>query len=114
MKKPQQIKGRIWLGRLKVTFARVGAYFGYINFVMILLTFYSVTGYKYAPLWLFLIIGVVGIIGIGMIDYFIMLSCEQAFINEQVAKHQNPIYEEIMLIKKEAKEIKEEIKKWKK
>lgn len=113
MKKLRQVRGRIWLGRLKVTYARVGAYFGYINFVMILLTFYSVTGYKYAPLWLFLIAGVAGIIGVGMIDYFIMLPCETVFSNEQVAKHQNPIFEEILLIKKEVREIKKEIKEWK-
>ena len=111
MKKLRQVRGRIWLGRLKITFARVGVYFGYVNFVMILLTFYSVTGYKYASIWLFLVAGVFGIIGIGMIDYFIMLPCETAFSNEQVAKHQNPIYEEIMLIKKDVEEIKEEIKK---
>ena len=98
-----QVTGKIWLGRFKVTFARVGAYLGYVNFLMLLLTFYSVTGYKYASLEIFLVVAGVGFIIIGAIDYFIMLPSEQAFTNEQFVKHQNPIYDEI-------KEIKEMLK----
>ena len=103
----KQITGRIWLGRLKVTFSRVGAYFGYVNFLLILMTFYSVTGYKYAPLWLFLISACFGIIVIGAIDYFVMLPSEQAFANQQSVRHQNPIYEDVKDIKKYIEEQKD-------
>ena len=87
--------GRIWLGRVKVIFSRVGTYFGYVNFLLLLMTFYSVTGYKYAPLWLFIIGACFGIIVIGVIDYFVMLPSELAFANQQFVRHQNPIYDEI-------------------
>lgn len=109
MKQPRQIKGRIGIGRLKVTFGRIGTYVGYVNFTMLLLTFYSIKGHEYAPLWVYLIIALIGIIILGAFDYFIMLPCEQAFGNEQVAKHQNPIYEEIKDISKEIKNIKEKL-----
>lgn len=95
MKIPRQIKGRIWLGRMKVVFSRIGAYVSYINFLILVLTFYTIRGYKYASLEMFLMFAVVGIIVLSMFDYFIMLPCEQAFGNEQAAKHQNPIYEKI-------------------
>ena len=88
-----QIKGRIWVGRLKVTFSRIGAYMGYINFLVLLLTFYTVKGHEYAPLQSFTVLAAVGIIVIGAVDFFIVLPSEQAFLNEQVAKHQNPMYE---------------------
>ena len=107
MKQPRQIRGRIGIGRAKVTFARIGSYVGYINFMMLLLTFYSIKGYEYAPLWIYLIIALIGIITLGAIDYFVMLPCETAFGNEQWAKHQNPIYEEVKAISKEIKNIKE-------
>jgi len=102
----KQITGRIWLGRLKVTFSRVGAYFGYINFLLLLMTFYSVTGYKYAPLWLFIIGACFGIIVVGAIDYFVMLPSELAFANQQSVRHQNPIYDEIKKINEVIKEKK--------
>ena len=98
-----QVTGKIWVGRFKVTFARVGAYMSYVNFVMLLLTFYSVKGHEYASLQLFSVLAGVGIIVIGAIDYFVVLPSEQAFLNEQFVKHQNPIYDEI-------KEIKEMLK----
>ena len=99
----KQITGRIWLGRLKVTFSRVGQYFSYINFLLILVTFYSITGYKYAPLWLFALVSVVGVTFIGIVDYFVVLPSEQAFMNQQFARHQNPIYDEIKEINKKLK-----------
>ena len=91
----KQTTGRIWLGRAKVTFSRVGQYFSYINFLLILITFYSVTGYEYAPLWLFVVAACVAIVSIGTIDYFVVLPSEQAFMNEQFAKHQNPLWTDI-------------------
>lgn len=94
-KPPRQISGRVWLGRLKVTFSRIGAYMGYINFLMLILTFYTVSGHKYASLETFLMFAVLCILTLGALDYFIILPSEQAFVNEQVAKHQNPMYEEI-------------------
>ena len=110
MKQLRQIKGRIGIGRAKTTFARIGSYIGYINFLILVLTFYTVKGYKYAPLEAYLIIAVIGIIITGAFDYFIMLPCETAFSNEQWVKHQNPIFEEIKLIKKEIKKLNENIK----
>ncbi len=95
----RQNKGKIWLGRLKVTFSRIGAYIGYINFLMLFLTFYSIKGYEYASLGIFLVLAGVGIVILGAFDYFVMLPSEQAFLNEQAAKHQNPIYNEIKEIK---------------
>ena len=100
MKHLHQITGKIWMGRFKVTFARVGAYIGYVNFLMLLLTFYSVSGYKYASLNIFLLFAIIGIVTLGLIDYLIVMPCEIAFTNEQIAKHQNPIYNEIKEIKK--------------
>lgn len=105
MKKPQQIKGRIWLGRLKVTFSRVGVYVSYANFLMLLLTFYAIGGHGYASLEMFLVLAGLGVVAIGAFDYFIMLPSEQAFVNEQSAKHQNPIYEEVKEIKKNLEEM---------
>jgi len=99
----KQITGRIWLGRVKVTFTRISAYFSYINFLLLIATFYGVTGYKYAPLWLFLVISIIGVVLIGTIDYFIIFPSEVSFLNQQYTRHQNPIYEEI-------KEIKEKLK----
>ena len=101
----KQIRGRIWLGRLKITFTRVGAYFGYINFLLLIMTFYSVTGYKYAPLWLFLCFAMLSMITIGIVDYFLVLPSEVAFGNQQAVRHQNPIYDEIKKIKEQLKEI---------
>lgn len=98
-KQPQPIEGRIWFGRLKVTFSRIGAYMSYVNFIMLLLTFYSVKGHEYASLQLFSVLAGVGIIVIGAVDYFIVLPSEQAFTNEQSAKHQNPVYEMVKEIK---------------
>jgi len=95
----RQITGRIWLGRLKVTFTRVSMYFSYVNFLLLIMTFYSITGYKYASLWLFALVGIVGIITMGLIDYFVMLPSEQAFMNQQFARHQNPIYEDVKYIR---------------
>lgn len=77
-----QMSGMIWIGRIKLTFTRTAAYFGYINFGLLLLTFYSVTGYKYATLPTFLIAAVATVITIGAIDYFMVLPSEQAFINQ--------------------------------
>jgi len=105
-KQPRQIKGRIWLGRLKVTFSRIGAYVSYINFLMLILTFYSVTGHRYASLETFLLLAIVGVLILGDFDYFIMLPSEVSFQNEQVAKHNNPIYDEIKVIKKKLEEVK--------
>ena len=96
---PCQIKGVIWLGRIKTTISRVSTYFGYINFGILLLTFYSVTGYKYAPLWLFLVIALILLSIIAIVDFFIILPSELAFSNQQIAKHQNPIYELVKEIK---------------
>lgn len=90
-----QMQGNIWIGRIKSTISRTASYFGYINFGMLLLTFYSVAGYKYAPLWLFFFGAIVTVILIGAIDYFMILPSEQAFINQQTARHQNPIYEKL-------------------
>jgi hypothetical protein len=101
MTKIKQITGNIHFGRAKVVFSRIGAYFGYINFLIILITFYSVKGHEYAPLWLYFIITVIGLICLGLLDYLIMMPCEIAFSNEQFVKHQNPVYDEI----KEIKEI---------
>lgn len=95
MRELRQIKGRIWLGRMKVVFSRIGAYVSYINFLILVLTFYTIKGYKYTSLEIFLMVAISGIIALGIFDYFIMLPCEQVFGNEQVAKHQNPIYEKI-------------------
>lgn len=103
----RQIKGRVWFGRLKVVFAREAAYFGYINFALMLSTFYVVKGYVYAPAWVFGVSAAAGIIIIGIFDYFIVLPSEQAFINEQVAKHQNPMYEEILKIRDDTSNSKE-------
>lgn len=100
----KQVTGVIWVGRIKTTITRAAAYFGYVNFGLLLLTFYSVAGYKYAPLWAFLLLAATTFLTIGAIDYFIVLPSEQAFVNQQIAMHQNPIYEAI-------KEIKEELKK---
>ena len=99
-----QMTGMIWVGRIKLTVTRTAAYFGYINFGLLLLTFYSVTGYKYASLSTFLIGAVATVLVIGAIDYFAVLPSEQAFINQQAARHQNPIYEEIKAIRKEMKQ----------
>ena len=97
----RQMPGTIWVGRIKSTVTRTAAYFGYINFGLLLLTFYSVTGYKYASLSTFLVAAVVTVVSIGAIDYFMVLPSEQAFINQQAARHQNPIYEEIKAIRTE-------------
>lgn len=94
----RQMDGMVWLGRLKITFVRTSAYFSYINFFMLLMTFYSVIGYKYAPLPMFLLAAAVGVLVIGMIDYFIMLPSDMCFSNQQIAKHQNPIYDEVKAI----------------
>ena len=107
----RQIKGRIWFGRAKVIFARVSTYFGYVNFLLMLSTFYVVKGYVYAPFWIFVLVAVLGIFLIGIFDYFIALPSETAFINEQAVKHQNPMYEEIMRIKEDIEILKEEEKK---
>lgn len=109
MKKIRQIKGQIWIGRLKVVFSRIGAYVSYINFTMLVLTFYTVKGHEYAPLEIFIIVAILGIIVVAAFDYLIMLPCETAFGNEQAAKHQNPIYEEVKAISKEIKGIKEKL-----
>lgn len=90
-----QMTGKIWVGRIKSTISRTSAYFGYINFGVLLLTFYSVSGYKYAPLWLFFFGAIVTVILIGAIDFFLVLPSEQAFNNQQAARHQNPIYEKL-------------------
>jgi hypothetical protein len=103
----RQIKGHIWFGRLKVVFAREAAYFGYINFALMLSTFYVVHGYVYAPAWMFGVGAVAGIIIIGMFDYFIVLPSEQAFINEQAVKHQNPMYDKIIKIEEDMQNSKE-------
>lgn len=87
--------GIVWLGRLKMTFVRTSAYFSYINFFMLLMTFYSVTGYKYAPLPMFLLVAVVAVLVIGTIDYFVILPSDMCFSNQQIAKHKNPIYDEV-------------------
>lgn len=95
----KQIEGRVWIGRTKTTFARTSTYFGYINFVMLLLTFYSVTGYRYAPLPVYVVGAVVGVIILGAVDYFIMLPSDVRFNNQQFVKHQNPIYEDVKAIR---------------
>jgi len=109
MKKPHQIKGRIWLGRMKVVFSRIGSYVSYINFLILVLTFYTIRGYKYTSLETFLLIAVSCIIALGMFDYFIVLPCEQAFGNEQAAKHQNPIYEKIKEVDTRLDDVKREL-----
>ena len=109
MKQARQIRGRIGIGRAKVTFARLGSYVGYINFTMLLLTFYSIKGHEYASLEIFIIVAIIGLISVGLFDYLVMLPCETVFSNEQTAKHQNPIYEEVKAISKEVKEIKEKL-----
>ena len=96
----KQIEGRIWFGRLKIVFTRTSAYFGYINFFLMLSTFYAVKGYQYAPFWIFVTSALVLIILIGFIDYFLILPSEQAFLNQQCVRHQNPIYDEIKEINK--------------
>lgn len=102
-----QMPGMIWVGRIKLTITRTASYFGYINFGLLLLTFYSVTGYKYATLSTFLAGAAAAVVTIGAIDYFMVLPSEQAFINQQAARHQNPIYEEIKEIRKAMKETKQ-------
>ena len=87
-----QIKGKIWLGRAKTAATRTSSYFGYINFVMIILTFYSVTGYKYAPLWAYLT-AAAALLLIAAVDFFILLPSEVSFANQQIARHQSPIYD---------------------
>lgn len=103
--KIRQIKGRIWIGRVKVTFSRIGAYISYINFLMLILTFYTVKGHEYAPLWVFILLAIIGIVGLSAFDYFFMLPCEIAFQNEQAVKHQNPIYDMLGEMRKELKEL---------
>jgi len=102
----KQICGRIWLGRLKVMFSRIGLYFSYINFIILVMTFYSVTGYRYAPLWMFLLASGIGAVCIGGIDYFVMLPSEQAFLNQQFARHKNPLCDDIKYIKQKLEEVK--------
>lgn len=94
------MQGTIWIGRIKSTISRTSSYFGYVNFGMLLLTFYSVAGYKYAPLWMFFLVSVIVLAIIGAIDYFIILPSEQAFINQQTARHKNPMYEKLKEIEK--------------
>lgn len=105
--KLKQMTGMIWVGRIKSTITRTSAYFGYINFGLLLLTFYSVSGYQYASLSMFLIVAVGSVLAVGAIDYFMVLPSEQAFVNQQAARHQNPIYEAIKEIRKEIKETKQ-------
>jgi len=100
MTKICQMKGILWIGRLKMTFVRTSAYFGYINFFMLLMTFYSVTGHRYAPLSIFIFSAAISILIIGAIDYFIILPSDICFTNQQFTKHQNPIYDEIKVIRK--------------
>ena len=99
----KQIEGRIWFGRLKIVFTRVSSYFGYINFVLMLSTFYAVKGFEYAPFWMFCVSAFVLIIVIGFVDYFFVLPSEQAFLNQQCVRHQNPIYDEIKELNKKLK-----------
>lgn len=108
--KLRQKKGRLWLGRLKVTFSRLSAYVGYINFTMLVLTFYTVRGYKYAPLGVFIILAILGILVLATFDYFIMLPSEQTFRNEQMAKHQNPVYEEVKTVRNGIEKLEAEIR----
>ncbi|OYT63832.1 hypothetical protein B6U67_01820 [Methanosarcinales archaeon ex4484_138] len=103
--KLKQINGRVSFGRIKVVFSRLGAYVGYVNFAILLMTFYSVKGYKYAPLWLYIVITIAGILCLGLFDYLIVMPCEIAFQNEQAVKHQNPIYNEIEKINKSLEQI---------
>lgn len=104
----RQLKGRIWIGRIKVVFARESTYFGYVNFLLMLSTFYAVKGHIYAPAWVFGVCALVGLLSIGMLDYFVILPSEQAFVNEQAVKHQNPMYEEIIRIKEDITRLKED------
>jgi hypothetical protein len=60
---------------------------------MIILTFYSVTGYKYAPLWAYLTAAAAAILLIAAVDFFILLPSEMSFANQQTARHQSPIYD---------------------
>ena len=46
---------------------------------------------------------VIGVTFIGIVDYFVVLPSEQAFLNQQFARHQNPIYDEIKEINKKLK-----------
>lgn len=62
------------------------------------MTFYSVTGYNYAPLPMFLFVAVVAVLVIGTIDYFIILPSDICFSNQQIAKHKNPVYAEVKAI----------------
>lgn len=96
----RQMKGMLWLGRLKMTFVRTSAYFGYINFFMLLMTFYSVNGHRYAPLSVFILGAALAVLVIGMVDYFVILPSDVCFTNQQVTKHQNPMYDEIKEIRK--------------
>lgn len=105
----KQICGRVWLGRAKVTFTRIGAYFSYINFLLLIITFYSVTGYKYAPLWLFLIVSVIGFSLLGVFDYFVVLPSEVSFLNQQFVRHQNPIYDAVVQLRKDLEKDEENV-----
>lgn len=106
--------GTLW-GKLKITAGLIGLYIQGFNFVLLTITAYPVIvewlhqRNIIIPFWLFELIIFIGVTIILYIEYRFSLPGYYRASNEQVWRNDNPIRIELEAIRKENKELKEQL-----
>ena len=111
MKLPEQKKVSSFWGGIKSVVGSVTFYVGILNFLLLLVTAYNTTLKYYIslPFWVYLVLMISALFIIGVIEYLWIIPSAVVFSNQQAWKHDNPVREDLKVIKDKISELENKI-----
>lgn len=96
-------------GNASTVLGMMGFIFGASSWFMLATNYFNI----HPPIWLFYIFLFVSLVAIMFLYYMLVIPSVISFSNEQACKHQNPIYQDLDLIKYKLGITEADIKAWK-
>lgn len=96
-------------GAFKDLFVRVAFYVAMVNFLLIAITAWATTLYRYAPQGVgfehFLAVLILGVLLAVLLEYKFMLASSVSWHNQQEYRHDNPLREDVARLQRHQKRI---------